>query len=82
MTTPNPGSQEAQKGGCTCAVMGNHYRQGIPMPDGVQFWINDDCPLHGKKARELREKAGGIFNSINDAKQYMTNISTSGGNNG
>jgi hypothetical protein len=46
---PNPGSKEAQDKGCTCAVIDNHYGNGVPGPDGPMFWMNGDCPLHGVK---------------------------------
>ena len=43
-----PGSPEAVKAGCTCAVMDNHHGEGVPMRDGKRgFYLNADCPLHG-----------------------------------
>lgn len=50
---PNPGSEDAIKQGCTCPVMDNFYGRGIPVKaeeGGVEvaFWMNGDCPLHGK----------------------------------
>lgn len=45
---PNPGSPEAQEEGCECAVIDNHYGRGIPSESGPQFWINGNCPIHGK----------------------------------
>ena len=48
MTTPNPGSQQAQDQGCLCPIMDNHYGQGIPAGDGsVMFVQMANCPLHG-----------------------------------
>lgn len=49
-TVPNPGSAKARKEGCTCAVIDNHYGQGLPgyRDDELPvFWVDDDCPLHG-----------------------------------
>lgn len=51
----NPGSKEAVDQGCTCPVMDNHHGAGIPFreKDGttsVQFWINGECQLHGRKS--------------------------------
>lgn len=43
-TKPNPGSEEAQEQGCTCAIVDNHYGKGFGTPP--QFWISDNCPLH------------------------------------
>lgn len=44
---PNPGSQEAQDQGCTCAVTDNHYGKGFPWgDDGPAFWVTEGCPLH------------------------------------
>lgn len=45
-TVPNPGSPEAQSQGCTCPVMDNHCGRGC-YDDGIHFWINYKCPLHG-----------------------------------
>jgi hypothetical protein len=52
---PNPGSREAQALGCTCAVLDNHYGRGFPWgPEGrPSFWTSDDCPLHGRAARDV-----------------------------
>jgi len=49
---PNPGSEEAQKQGCKCAVIDNHYGEGLSYPGvkGPAFWITADCPIHGTKA--------------------------------
>jgi hypothetical protein len=46
---PNPGSQEAIKIGCTCAVMDNAYGKGAYNDENGEplFWINGDCPVHG-----------------------------------
>lgn len=44
---PNPGSAEAQKLGCTCPVLDNHYGRGVASGFGEDsFWITDGCPLH------------------------------------
>lgn len=43
--TPNPGSQEAIKIGCTCPVMDNNHGKFPPYPpDG--WWNSGDCPIH------------------------------------
>ena len=48
----NPGSDEALKAGCECPVFDNGHGQGaFPYPDGC-FWINQNCPLHGKPKQE------------------------------
>ena len=45
---PNPGSQDAQIAGCTCPILDNEYGAGAYSVNGVpQFWINENCPLHG-----------------------------------
>jgi hypothetical protein len=52
-TKPNPGSDEAIKQGCTCAVLDNGHGKGayggdLKMPTGEPlFWISEDCPIHG-----------------------------------
>lgn len=43
---PNPGSDEAIKLGCRCAIWDNFHGAGF---DNGKFWINEDCPLHGRK---------------------------------
>lgn len=37
----NPGSPEAYKQGCRCAILDNNHGRG----DGP-FWISGDCPVH------------------------------------
>jgi hypothetical protein len=53
---PNPGSEEAVKRGCTCAVWDNCRGKGIG-GDGKQFgwWITVDCLLHGSKPKEVKK---------------------------
>jgi hypothetical protein len=51
---PNPGSDEAIKKGCTCAIMDNAYGRGAwgtqdKAEEEKLFWINGGCPLHGKE---------------------------------
>lgn len=52
-STPNPGSNAAIDLGCQCATLDNG--RGIGAYGGAKgadgnpiFWINSDCPLHGK----------------------------------
>jgi uncharacterized radical SAM superfamily Fe-S cluster-containing enzyme len=47
-TTPNPGSDEARRLGCLCPIVDNNHGQGMWREGGRQFWINSDCPMHGK----------------------------------
>lgn len=43
--SPNPGSQEARAGGCTCPVLDNCRGKWAPWPpDG--WYITEGCPLH------------------------------------
>lgn len=50
---PNPGSPEAVKQGCLCAVMDNMNGAGISWGDmGPMFWISGDCPIHSIKIEE------------------------------
>lgn len=46
IATPSPGTEEAQRLGCICPVIDNHYGKGIPYPEGPMFIINGGCPLH------------------------------------
>ncbi len=42
---PNPGSDEAIKQGCICAVLDNNHGKWAPYPpDG--WWITEGCPVH------------------------------------
>lgn len=43
---PNPGSDEAIKMGCTCPVLDNAHGNGAR--GDPNFWISEDCPIHGK----------------------------------
>ncbi len=45
----NPGSKEAIREGCLCPILDN--RHGLGAYDGKDgtFWINENCPIHGKK---------------------------------
>lgn len=52
-TTPNPGSDEAIDGGCVCPVLDNGHgrgRPGVDGTDGPSFWMNENCPMHGRKS--------------------------------
>lgn len=46
-----PGSPAAMEKGCKCGPMDNGYGRGCGMinDEGTPvFWINGDCPLHGR----------------------------------
>jgi hypothetical protein len=49
---PNPGSQEAIQQGCKCPVLDNRRGKGfvVNSEGEPEFWINEDCPLHGAKS--------------------------------
>lgn len=47
---PPPGSQAALDRGCRCPVLDNRSGEGACEINGkVEYWINEDCPLHGGK---------------------------------
>lgn len=52
--TPNPGSDEAIRLGCTCPIIDNHHGKGVPYgKDGSPlFWHSANCPMHGRAALE------------------------------
>lgn len=54
-----PGSVEAFKRGCTCAVLENGRGLGRG-GDGAQFgwWITEGCPVHAPEIRELASRPG------------------------
>ena len=51
---PNPGSKDALSQGCKCPVLDNCRGRGaFVSTDGKpQFWVNDDCPLHGDNSND------------------------------
>ena len=46
-TTPNPGSKEAVRQGCTCPVFDNNEGEGIVIQGTRCFWTIGMCPMHG-----------------------------------
>lgn len=52
--TPNPGSDIAIERGCICPILDNGHGIGTFWNGQRQFWINQDCPIHGDHAN--REK--------------------------
>ena len=48
----NPGSDKAIKKGCTCPVLDNYHGKGL---GNNQFWINENCPIHGSKNRKSKK---------------------------
>jgi hypothetical protein len=50
LDTPNPGSDEAVKRGCTCPRMDNCRGAGV-YGDGEKngWWISEGCHLHASK---------------------------------
>jgi hypothetical protein len=60
--TPNPGSDEAIKGGCRCPVLDNGHGQGCGWPSkdgGPTFWISGDCPMHRPELKQEGEDNAG-----------------------
>ena len=54
--TPSPGSDEADKLGCTCPRMDNAYGRGAwgtwDKPEGEKvFFVNGNCPVHAKDGK-------------------------------
>ena len=45
---PNPGSRDALKQGCTCAVIDNNHGKFSPFLNG-EWWITEGCPVHAPK---------------------------------
>jgi hypothetical protein len=58
--TPNPGSDEAIKQGCICAIYDNCHGTGFPWPrdDGLDpneypsFYVTMGCPVHAPLTAE------------------------------
>ena len=44
--TVNPGSELAEKMGCTCPVLDNCHGQGFQFNGETVFYINEKCPIH------------------------------------
>ncbi len=54
LEVPNPGSDEAIKKGCICAVLDNRHGLGaFDFGDGV-FWITSGCPLHDPDGASIK----------------------------
>jgi len=53
---PNPGSDEAVEGGCTCPVLDNEYGHGM-MRDEKTFVISGLCPMHKGDFEEVSADA-------------------------
>lgn len=54
---PNPGSEQALRQGCTCPVLDNNHGKGIVHgPKGVEFWTDENCPLHGSPTPKPSKK--------------------------
>ena len=49
---PNPGSREATAIGCTCPVTDNNNGAGVMYAGEVNFWTDEDCPVHHPKSEE------------------------------
>ena len=49
--TPNPGSDDAIRAGCTCPVLDNAHGRGsmYGTKDAPVFIYAADCPLHTRK---------------------------------
>lgn len=52
----NPGSPDAVREGCQCAIIDNHYGAGIILNGKQEFWISGDCPLHGLDIMKNKEE--------------------------
>ena len=50
---PNPGSEEAIKRGCSCAVLDNAHGRGYMGQPGI-FVYSEGCPLHWPVARPTK----------------------------
>jgi len=47
-----PGSPAAIAQGCTCPRMDNCHGEGFVIDGLRQYWIAQDCPLHGWKGED------------------------------
>lgn len=56
----NPGSYKAIELGCTRPVMDNSHGNGFMYMDEKCFWINSDCPLHGRKGNTEKAESGDV----------------------
>jgi hypothetical protein len=60
-TSPNPGSAEAIKVGCTCSVLDNHHGQGYHKQPGI-FVFTSGCPVHWPVGTDLGPFKAAISN--------------------
>lgn len=54
-TTPNPGSDEAIRLGCTCPVMDNGHGKGYMGQKNI-FVMSGGCSIHGSKNEKRAKK--------------------------
>ena len=52
--TPNPGSEEAIKLGCSCPCMDNNYGINGSYYGEGKWIIMADCPIHNKRINKFR----------------------------
>lgn len=44
----DPGGDVAVNLGCTCGILDDAHLRQITANGEQQFWVTEDCPLHGK----------------------------------
>ncbi len=68
-----PGSPGAVEAGCICPVIDNHHGDGRPVGDGLQWVMDERCPLHGDQTernasaityQDGRATGGGVVGAV------------------
>jgi hypothetical protein len=70
MSIPNPGSDQAVKLGCTCPRIDNCRGKGIMIEGVVQFWVSENCSLHGTRRTSTKNPLA------EDSEQAQTFVET------
>lgn len=52
---PDPGTPEAREQGCTCPHEQPYWNIFPWIEGGRAWWIEQGCPVHGKKITEAKE---------------------------
>ena len=68
----NPGSADAVGRGCTCNLIKNDFGRGQSDPDGVAFYCDETCPVHGVLMTFADLKTGpGVVAKPDEAKAAL-----------
>lgn len=56
---PNPGSDQAIRAGCICAVLDNNHGKWAARPPD-DWWITSGCPIHWDQYQDTKRGLGDV----------------------